>query len=687
MRRRSRAFGGAAAVGLAVCLGAATPVAASSSDDVAPEDSHTAPGIALAETASEQTPQVCMDTESAEEISTENLGIGSEALPVASAGFIDGTHYTVSRHLTPAVVTGFDTDSGELTSLHDVEIDGTPGTGSWGTTVSGGDLYIGMGIEDSSASILRLDHQSGELEEAASLAPARTVWDMDTAPDGTVYAASSRQNNAGLWEYDPEGDGEAELLTQLEDQPRQDARSVAATEQTVYVGLGNAQADLVAYDRDTGDEQRILPETLSDSAYVYALDATEDLVAAGTQGPGQLAVFAPESPEDYSALELPTGTVQAIEIVEETVYFASGRYLWAYEQDWDEPKRLAEVDPAGGQTRGIDHQDGVLYGAGSLGYLWTYDLDTEELKTETLTDAQPAQTGEADRDQSAARGERVQSLAATPDTLYTGGHFNLGVRDLDTGELESVEIPGEPKDAVLVEDHLFMAMYSSGELVHYHPGTGEAEILAEAPEGHNRPRDLHYDPDSAALLMAVQNDGGGSGSLLEYDLDTGDSQAHEPFDSQSPSAVTSAGDITYVAGSSGMQDDEEVAVVVALDLGTGEEHWRVELEDDTSRVTSLLSFGDYLYGMTTRGNLFSIDTEAQELTMETTDGGSGELDVHRGEVYGSTEEELFRLDPETLEQEVLIEDLGGNWFGWPDLASDGCSLFVLQGTEILQVTS
>lgn len=691
MRRSVRsALVTAATVGLAVSLSAVTPLTAATqltaaTGEAEAQDGYGAPRPALEASAGEQSPRTCMGPGSAEEISTQNLGTGSKALPVASAGLIDGTHYTVSRHLTPAVVTGFDTEEGTLASIDEIELDGAAGTGAWGATVSGESLYIGMGFEDDgAASIMRLNHGSGELEEAASLAPARFIWDMDTAPDGTIYAASSRQNSAGLWEFDPEDNDDAELLTQLENKPRQDARSVAATDDTVYVGLGNSQADLIAYDRETGEEETILPGSLSDAKYVYSLAATDDLVAVGTQGPGHLAVFAPESPEEYSAVELPSGTVQAIEIVDETVYFSSGRYLWAYQLDWDEPEQLAEVDPAGGQTRNIEHQDGVLHGAGSLGYVWEYDAETDELDTQHLTEAKPAQS---DQDQGAARGERVQSLAATPETLYTGGHFTLGVRDLSTGELENVEVPGEPKDAVLVEDQLFMAMYSSGELVHYNPDTGDVEILAEAPAGHNRPRDLHYSADSAALLMAVQNDGGGAGSLLEYDLETGDSEAHEPFDSRSPTAVTTSGGTAYVAGSAGMQDEEGAGVVVALDLSTGEEHWRVELDDDTSRVTTLLEHGGSLYGMTTRGNLFSIDLETQQLTMESADAGFGDLRAHRGQLYGVTEQQLFRLDAETLEPQVLVDDLGGDWFAWPHLASDGCSLYVLQGTEVLQVTS
>lgn len=621
----------------------------------------------------------CFDGQA--DVEGQNLGAGSPALPIASAGFIEGTHYVVSRHLTPGVVVGYDTEASELNAFSEMSFDSGTGLGAWGSTESGGDLYTAMRFDDEPAQLVRVDHETGEAEISASLAPVKFVWDMDTAPDGTIYIATSRQNSAGLWEFDPETQ-EAGLLTQLEDEPRQDARSVTATEDTVYVGLGNSEADLVAYDRETGDEQRILPESLSEEEWVFSLAATDDLVAVGTSSPGSIALFEPGSPEDYSSARMPTGTVQAIEIVDGTAYFASGRYLWSYQLGAEEPERLMEIDRPGGQTRSIIHHDGRLHGAGSLGYVWEYDLDKEELATTDLTDTDLSATLE---DQEVLRGERAQSLAATPETVYTGGHFTLGARDQDSGALDSVPVSGEPKGLVLIEDQVFMATYSGGKLLHYNPRTEEIAALTEAPEGHNRPRDLDYHPAASSLLMTVQSDGGGGGSVVQYHLDSGETSVHEPFEDQAPSAIETAGDTVYIAGSSGMQDEGKDSVILATDLQTGEEDWSVDLTGDNSRVTSLLHHEGMLLGVTTAGTYFSIDTQTQELNLTESDDGAGDLIVHRGEVYGVTDETLFRLEPESLDREPIREDLDSHWFGWPALDSDGCSLYILEGADVIRL--
>ena len=205
----------------------------------------------------------CFDASDHQDPQADSLGAGSKAFPVTASGLIEGTHDVMSRHLSfsPAVVAGFDSAEDRVTYQEEVAIDGDASNGTWGSTVSGNDLYIGMSFDDDErrSSIMKLDHATGELTEAASTYPARLIWDMDTAPDGTVYAATSRQNNAGLWEFDPQTE-EAGQLRSLEEENRQDARSVAATEETVYIGLGNAEPDLVAYDRTSGEEQSVLPE-------------------------------------------------------------------------------------------------------------------------------------------------------------------------------------------------------------------------------------------------------------------------------------------------------------------------------------------------------------------------------------------------------------------------------------------
>lgn len=623
------------------------------------------------------------------EPTVENLGPGSQAFPVTASGVVGDTHYVVSRHLSfsPAVIAGFDMNEETITFEEAVEIDGEASTGTWGATVSGEDFYVGMSFEDEKRSaILRLDHSTGELTEVGDTAPARLIWDMDTAPDGTIYASTSRQNNAGLWEFDPETE-ETEFLEELEDQSRQDARSIAATEDTVYIGLGNAEADLIAFDRDSEDQESIIPEDLAEADYVYALDASEDLIAVGTSSPGVIALVDADDPSTYSATTMPSGTVQEIVLVDETAYFTSGGRLWSFEAGDDNATELAEVDPPGGQTRGIYHSDGTLQGTGSLGYVWSYDLGSGEVSTSSIVEASENNSDNDDDSSSQLqRAEPAQSLAASEGAVFTGGHFSLGTRSNASDELSQNPVPGEPKASVIDGDSMYLAMYSSGELVEYSTTEGEYRTLAEAPQGHNRPRDLHLDHRSHQLLMAVQNDTGSGGSLVIYDQEAEESTTLEPFETEAPSAVTSAHGVAFLAGSSGMQGENGDAVIAAIDTDTEETLWEIEPVEGSDTITGLVELNGDLYGITVEGSLFRVNIETQEAESVEADLGPGDLLVHLGGVFGATEDELFALDTEELETHTLVDDLDAEWFTWPSLTSDGCSLYTMEGDEVIRLS-
>ena len=646
-------------------------------------------GAPTADPTPEPPQKRCFNESDHESPQVETLGVGSTAFPVTASGLADDTHYVISRHMSfsPAVVAGYDQEEDAITYQEEVEVDGDASTGTWGATVSGDDIYIGMSFDDDArrSAIMKLDPDSGELTEVASTYPARLIWDMDTAPDGTIYAATSRQNGAGLWEYDPETE-EAEHLQRLEEESRQDARSVAAAESTVYIGLGNAEADLIAYDRDSGAEESILPEELEDSDYVYALDATEEWVAVGTSSSAFLAVLDVEDPEDYSVVEVPSGTVQHIEIVEDTIYFTSGGRLWRVEPEDDEAEEISEVDPPGGQNRGLYHQAGVLHGTGSLGYVWTYDLESGDFSSHSLLEAE-LDAGGDDEDSQLSRAEPAQSLAVSNEEVFTGGHFTLGVRETDSPQLEQIPVPGEAKATAVVRDDLYMAMYSSGELVRYDTTTDETETVASAPEGHNRPRDLHFDSLSDRLFMTVQNDTRGGGALVIYDRESEETTSIEPFDTHAVSAVTSDGEIAYVAGSVGMQGNEGSAVVAAIDLETEETLWETTPVSSAESITDLVMSAGQPYGMTVTGDFFAINPETQEADVTESGMGPGGLVRHQGGVYGATADQVFALDLESLEPTTIADDLDADWFTWPDLASDGCSLYALEGSDVIQIIS
>ena len=199
------------------------------------------------------------------------------------------------------------------------------------------------------------------------------------------------------------------------------------------------------------------PRELSGSDYVYAVDATEDLVAAGTSQSAHLALLNPEDPEEYSVVEVPSGTVaKHRDRRRDGLLFTSGGALWRLGSDDDEPEEMVEADPPGGpKQRPLFYQDGILHGTGSLGYVWTYDLDSDEYERTSLIDAQ--RDGDVE-DAQLSRAEPAQSLAASDDAVYTGGHFTLGIRDEENDELQQQPVPGEAKATALIGDDLALVM-------------------------------------------------------------------------------------------------------------------------------------------------------------------------------------------------------------------------------------
>lgn len=230
-------------------------------------------------------------------------------------------------------------------------------------------------------------------------------------------------------------------------------------------------------------------------------------------------------------------------------------------------------------------------------------------------------------------------------------------------------------------------MYSSGNLVSYDLESEEMETLASAPRGHNRPRDLHYDAETGQLYMTVQADTGGGGSLLAHDIDSGDNESYEPFEDHAVSAVTSADGTVYLAGSSGMQDSSDGGVLKALDSGGGDTRWDIEFDDELGGITGLQALEDELYALTSEGSVLSIDLESRDVEEIADDFGPGDLIEHRGEVYGATAETVFTIDREADDVKVLLGDLNGQWFTWPSLASDGCSLYAMHGAEVVQIAT
>ncbi len=598
-----------------------------------------------------------------------DIGPGLLSLEINRTYLAGDTHYVLSRRVVPATLMGYDWVRGEVTLNREVFLNGDPATGGRGMAIVGDNLYIAMGVEERQAALVRVDLNTHEIEELERLfPPVRVVWDMAASPDGKLYLATSRQTNARVYEYDTER-GELRDLGEFEEEPRQDARSIAATEDKLYVGIGYNAINLWSVDRRTHERESILPPEFREKEHywLYSLDANEDWVAAGTEGPeGLLAVIDRSDYSNYRIVEYGGSTLHFIDLAGDTVYFGGGSGVWAYDIKGDTVEKVTSMPV----NRGLFYRDGVLYGGAGRERIGSYDLSSGELQVVNLLD-EGVETG----------AEPAQSLAAGGGKLYYGGR-SLGVRDLESGELETVDAPGEAKSMVVVDGLLYMGMYTSGNLVSYDPATGTIETLAEAPEGQLRPRIVHYDEAHRLLLMGTQADELGGGALTVYNLETGESESWvNPLGERAIATLASGDGVIYVAAQRGG------GPVGAWDPKTGEWLWEtVPLENDW--VMGLAERDGRLYGLGVRGTVVVMDPRTGEVgEKKRLFSWGGRLMADDEGVYGVTDEKFFRIDPATLEPEILVDELNSRWVpNWPALARDEDGAFyVVREANVLKV--
>lgn len=135
---------------------------------------------------------------------------------------------------------------------------------AWGMVV-GPDKRVYIGTAPT-AHILRVDWAANRLVDLGRpSATEQNIWQLTVGTDGKIYGGT--YPNAKLVCYDPRT-GRGEDLGRMS-RTQNYARTVAADDKGfVYVGIGTARMDLVAYDIATGKHRSILPHNLGGHGYV-----------------------------------------------------------------------------------------------------------------------------------------------------------------------------------------------------------------------------------------------------------------------------------------------------------------------------------------------------------------------------------------------------------------------------------
>lgn len=603
-------------------------------------------------------------------VRTTDLGAGIESAPLVGAA-VDGTDlYVVTRGLQPAIVARYDLASGTVVAHQTL----STGTGGWGATISGGKVYAGM---YSVADIHEYAPATNTTTRIGRLGNELYAFDLATAPDGSVYAGT--YPGGRVFRIDPA----TRAITDLgQASPGQTyVRSIAvAPDGTAYAGTG-ASARLVAVDSASAAMTEILPAELHSESFVYDVAADENWVVVGTEPSGKLALIDRHDPSSYRIVDTGDRTVDSVSLHDGGVLLTSrtSGSLYRYDIAAATLTTIAAPFPFD-ETRGVFAVGDRIVGVAGSGSVWSVDQASGET---TITDLATVGMPTAP--------EPAQSVTLLGDQAFVGGNFGLQLHDLRTGAGPKLHMGGEAKRAVGVGEHLYIATYPGAFVDSYSPRTGEVTRLAAIGGNEDRPRAMVELPGRDKLAIGTRAQYGHTGGALTlFDLRT---HAVERFDTIAPdqavSALTADSDRLYAGTeikADGVPPVAKEAQIFAFDLRTRTVLWRWSPFPGLAQYTDLLVHGHTLYGLTDTSALFVADLRSRTIERSyRVDGGTGQLVLRRGVVYGVTTTQVFRLGP--AGPVTVLGGLAGYWYNEPQLALDPCSddLFTIKGTHLVRI--
>jgi hypothetical protein len=620
-----------------------------------------------------------------------DLGPAVEQFGLMSALLVGDSVYIGSRNLDPAGVIRFD-----LTS-HTVTAKATAGTGysvqAIAADASGRYLYFGVLQKTGGPqpNLYRWDLQApGAAAVAIGQMGDRDVRDIAVAPDGVVFAVGGGSPTApALWEYDP---ATGTVTSRgIPDAHSTLARAVAATDDTVFFGAGStlgggggaSRASLFAYDRATGTFRSVVPNELAVDPSIRELAVVGDHLVVSTAASTASTKIAVMDLADLSSYTVVTSigkTAKNFASIGDHLYFANEAGIV---DDATTTSTVTQLDVGGldlGEIWGVDARNGTLVVVSASGFVAEIDPATGASTVTDLADAgAPADP------------QTCMGIAAGAGYVYVGGNGVIARHSLSTGEVVNLQAPGEAKDAEVIDGVLYTGQYNSQGIWSYDPSSGAPiHQVASFAGGQNRPLDTTWDEIHQLLLVAVQSDTEGGGSLWAYSPSTKQSTiVINPIDDvQLVRAVATSEGIAYLGGDNAQATGAR-GTVVAWDPVARTELWRIETGMPKG-VAALAVRDHHLYGLTIGGGVFVVDLRTRAIvhTENRKDlcPGFAAMVVNRGVVYAVSDTTLFRFDPRTFAVTVVVADIDGAWYSGSHLNVDEAGrIYTIRGRNLVQI--
>lgn len=623
-------------------------------------------------------------------VTVTDLGPAVTAFTHAAATLVGDTVYIASRNIDPFRIVGYHIPTGKVTSVTH-----GPGISTQLLVPDAEGRYLYAAIRQYNTApgpgLIRLDLGApGAPKQDLHDIPALDPYALAVAPDGVVFFGGREMSSdlrPRLRRYDT-ATGVLDVAG-IPDPKATMIRALAASENEVYIGTGSvlnalptsSKAGLWVMDRATGSIRSILPPEFAAGVEVRDLIIVDEntICATGITPQGAALAFIDRTdPAQYTLMRLGRGgSAKNLTRAGDKFYTLLGG--------------LNELDRTTGAVRSLTPQGidlGELWGLFVReGKLWTVSAFGLAVEIDIATGAH--QVHDIIAAGAPADAQLAMSVAAGGGVVYVGGTNAVSRREIATGTVTRLFAGSEAKDIDIVNGVAYFGQYSNVGVVRHDPARdGQWPTIVEKfPAGQNRPHQVIWDDVNHRLLLGLQSDTLGGGSLLVYDPVTDTmTSAINPIDArQMVRSVATHEGVAYLGGDvTGGR-----GVVVAWDPMTHTELWRTDPLEDAAGVTGLVVRGPHLYVLGYRGELVVLDLLTRAVVHRSRHRDVvpdyGTLLVNRGMVYGTSKAAFFRFDPKTFARTELAT-LNGQWYGIPRSAVDeDNNFYAIRDRHLVQI--
>ena len=569
--------------------------------------------------------------------------------------------YTVVRG-NPAHLLGYTVEKQEM--ILDQELPGTDG--AWNLAVStDGWLYV----PGAKGRLYRHFPGTSKVEDLGVVLPGQTtVWNLAAGKNGEMFGAT--YPGCRVFRYHP-NDGFSDVGNGPMVEGESYVRSLAYYEKTgkIYAGVGS-HADLIELNPQDGSKRSILPHEFKNKEFVYSLEIIKDqpggdkMLALITNGSFTLVYNLQTERFEYQIDEMDMKAVSQAD-QNNRIYFTlkSGLYSRDLSSRQQAPLKLEEQ---AGSANAVLYKDRKVFILNSDAMLLVRDMESGVTKRTKLDiPGQPI---------------TLQSIMKGPDgRIWSGGYLAGGHAAYDPETKKLTSYPGlHQTEGMTVKDKfIYFGIYPKGHMYEYNTEKawdvklGNPKFLGQIPD-QSRPFAVLSEKESAKVFFGMVPEYGKlGGALVSYDPAKAELKSLGiVVADQSIVSLTYANGLlwggTSISGGLGVMPSTKVPKLFSWDISKGVLVDEIIPVQGANAITSLIQGPDQnIWGMA-GGTLFVFDPKSKKEVNQKVIYPTPALTSHvwrdaflvvhpSGIIYGTGSNQLFRIDPKTMDVEFLVK--------------------------------